>query len=110
MPFSPHELLQHIFDETKYLMTNTKNLQKEVFIKNETIKRAFIRSLEIIGEASKKVPVEFKELYPDIEWRAIAGMRDKLIHNYFGVDHDLVWDVIINKIPVLHKQIKKILQ
>ncbi|MBN2412687.1 DUF86 domain-containing protein [candidate division KSB1 bacterium] len=109
MPFSPLELLQHIFDETLYLMNNTKNLHKDIFIKDETIKRAFIRSLEIIGVAPKKVPEEFKKLYPDIEWRAIAGMRDKLIHDYFGIDHELVWDVIKNKIPVLHEQIKVII-
>jgi uncharacterized protein with HEPN domain len=62
--------------------------------------RAFVRSIEIIGEATKKIPSEFKEKYAHLEWRAMAGMRDKLIHDYLGMDYDIVWDVVIDKIPL----------
>jgi uncharacterized protein with HEPN domain len=62
-----------------------------------------VRSIEIIGEASKKVSSGLKNQYPVVEWRAMAGMRDRLIHNYFGVDYDIVWDVVITKIPILQK-------
>ncbi len=75
-----------------------------------TVKRAFVRSIEIIGEAAKKVSPEFKERYSDIDWKAMAGMRDRLIHDYLGIDYDLVWDVVINKIPPLRKRVEEILQ
>ena len=73
------------------------------------MQRAFARSIEIIGEATKKIPDELKQRHPHIEWKAIAGMRDRLIHDYFGIDYDIVWDVVINKIPPLHQEIKKII-
>lgn len=69
-----------------------------------------VRSLEIIGEASKKVDDEFKLLHPYIEWRKMAGTRDRLIHNYFGVDYDIVWDLIKNKLPELREALTEILQ
>jgi len=56
------------------------------------------------------VPPEITQRYPDVEWRAITGMRDRLIHDYFGIDYDLVWDAVINKVPVLRLQIEKILK
>ncbi len=61
------------------------------------LKRAYVRSLEVIGEAVKQLPNDLRQKYPAIEWRAMAGMRDQLIHNYFGVDFDIVWDVVANK-------------
>lgn len=72
---------------------------------NETLRRAFVRSLEVIGEAAKKVPEEFRAQHPAVEWRAMSGMRDRLIHDYFGVDYELVWDVVQNRIPELRRQV-----
>jgi len=90
---SPHELIRHILDEIDYILTQIPNTDFDSFLKNATLKRAFVRSIEIIGEASKKLPEDVKSKQPDIEWRKVAGMRDRLIHDYFGVDYTIVWDV-----------------
>lgn len=107
-PF-PLDYLRHILDETGYLIKESAGLSKKDFLQDETLKRAFVRSIEIIGEAVKKLPADIKDKYPLLEWRAIAGMRDKLIHDYFGVDYDIVWDVVTNKVPELHEKIQEIL-
>ena len=99
----------HIIDEIEYLLNVSKDLNYDDFIKNENLKRAFVRSLEIIGEAVKQIPLKIKEKYEKIEWRDIAGMRDKLIHHYFGIDYFLVWDIVKNYIPKLKESISIII-
>jgi len=101
--------INHINDEIDYLTIKSKTLTYDEFIRDETLKRAFVRSLEIIGEAVKTIPKQVLEQYKQIEWNKISGMRDKLIHHYFGVDYDLVWDVIDNHIPKLKETIELIL-
>lgn len=110
MPLSPLEYLRHIRDETEYLIEQSQGLEKNEFLQDETLKRAFVRSIEIIGEATKQIPDDLRQKYDHIEWRAMAGMRDRLIHGYFGVDYDIVWDVVINKVPVLRQEIEQILK
>ncbi len=110
MSISPLEYLKHVLDEIEYLRSKTKKLSKDDFLQDNTLKRAFVRSLEIIGEAAKKIPDTLKQKYAHVDWRSIAGMRDKLIHAYFGIDYDIVWDVIVNKLPMLQKEVEQILQ
>ncbi|GMV92648.1 MAG: hypothetical protein AMXMBFR82_24260 [Candidatus Hydrogenedentota bacterium] len=110
MPLSPLEYLRHILDECDYLMQASVGLRDADFRSDPTIMRAFVRSLEIIGEASKKVPPDVKKRHPGIEWTLIGGMRDRLIHGYFGVDYDIVWDVVISKVPHLREQIIELLR
>jgi uncharacterized protein with HEPN domain len=106
---SPLEYLHHVLDEIDYIENVSCNIDEADFLSDETLKRSFVRSIEIIGEAAKKVQADFKEKYSDIEWKKIAGMRDQLIHHYFGVDYHLVWDVAKNKLPELKRKISRII-
>lgn len=82
--------LEHILAETEYLLKTARTLTLDEFLADETLKRAFVRSLEIIGEAVKNLPDDLKIRYPDLDWRRMAGTRDRLIHGYFSVDFELV--------------------
>ena len=93
--------MKHIADECSYLLSVSKDLSKNDFLDDETLKRAVVRSLEIIGEATKKIPADFKVKFDSIQWKSMAGMRDRLIHDYIGVNYSIVWDVLKNKIPEL---------
>jgi uncharacterized protein with HEPN domain len=102
---APIEYLHHILDECKFILTSTSGLTKDQFLENEMMKRAVVRSLEIIGEASKKIPADVKLKWHTISWKNMAGMRDRLIHDYVGVIYSIVWDVVRNKIHELEEQI-----
>jgi len=110
MSKSPDEYLKHILDEVNYLLESSKDISEDKFMHDMTLQRAYSRSLEIIGEASKNLPQDFIRKHGDIDWKSIAGMRDRLIHRYFGVDFEIVWDVVKNEIPKLKEQISAILQ
>ncbi len=102
--------LKHIADECLYLLAISHDLKKEGFLADETLKRACVRSLEIIGEATKQIPADKKLMWSSIEWKSMAGMRDRLIHDYIGVNYHIVWDVIVNKIPQLAAQLTIVIQ
>ncbi len=109
MSKEPLDFIRHIYEECSYILSVSKDLSKDNFLDNETLKRAITRSLEIIGEATKKIPADFKLVWNIVEWKNMAGMRDRLIHDYIGINYSIVWDVVKNKIPDLHKQIEKVL-
>ena len=109
MSKEPINYLQHIADECRYLLSVSKDLSKDDFLDDETLKRAVVRSLEIIGEATKKIPANFKIRWSSIQWKNMAGMRDRLIHDYIGINYSIVWDMFKNKIPDLYNQIQEVL-
>jgi uncharacterized protein with HEPN domain len=100
---------EHVLEEAEYLSKASSGISRSEFLVDETMKRAFVRSLEIIGEAVKQIPEDFRACYPQVEWRKMAGTRDKLIHDYLGVDYELVWDIVQSKIPDLRKSMDEII-
>ena len=107
----PIEYLRHIYDECDFITKVVPSeMTKDDFLDDEILKRAVIRSLEIIGEATKQIPADVKQDWQQVPWRNIAGMRDKLIHDYVGVNYSIVWDVIKNKIPEIRFVIAQMIQ
>lgn len=105
----PKIFLRHIIESIEWIEAYSKNLTKEDFFKSQQVQDALIRRVEIIGEAVKNLPGDFKEKHPSIPWQEIAGMRDVLIHEYFGVALNQVWVVISEDVPRLKQYISKIL-
>jgi len=109
MSASNIELVQHILVETTFILQHVENKTKEQVINDEVLCRAVVRSIEIIGEASKKIDDNFKSIHIHIEWKKMSGTRDKLIHDYFGIDYDIVWDIIESKIPDLDHFLRQLI-
>ena len=109
MSKSPVELLRHILKEIDFIENNQKGLELTVFLKDEVLQHAFVRSIEIIGEAVKNLPANVKQAYPKAQWKKIAGTRDKMIHDYFEIDLEIVWGIITEKLPALKIVIDKMM-
>jgi len=103
------EYLRHVLEEVKFVLARVENLNEESFVKDEVLKRAIVRSLEIVGEAIKNLPDDYRNKHSEIDWKSLAGLRDKLIHHYFGVDYGIVWDVAVKELPELKEKLEKIL-
>jgi len=104
------DFLRHIEHECGYVLQVSKGKTKEELFHDETISKAIVRSLEIIGEATRKLPPDFKLFHPQISWKEMSGMRDILIHQYFGIDYESVWNTIQRDIPELHHEISRIIK
>ena len=110
MKRNPKIFLEHILASVELIENYSKNITHEDFAKNLAIQDAIMRRLEIIGEAVKNLSASFKAKYPAVSWKQVAGMRNILIHEYFGVDVKLVWSTVKIDMPVFKKQILEILK
>jgi len=108
MKKDPKVFIYHILESMEQIENHIKGISEEQFSRDTKTQDAVVRRIEIIGEASKNPPMDFRKKYPEVEWREIAGMRDKLIHHYFGVKMDIVWEVCKKDLPKLKKQVTKI--
>ena len=104
------DYLRDIIDAVEKIEKFTEGMDSEGFYADDKTAYAVIRALEIIGEATKKVPQNIKESYPQVPWREMAGIRDKLIHDYFGVNLEVIWKTVQEDLPTLKPRILQILQ
>ncbi|MBK8277275.1 MAG: DUF86 domain-containing protein [Nitrospira sp.] len=105
MPRDSRVYLEDIPETTRKITSYTSNLSKSAFLEDEKTFDTVVRNLEVIGEAVKKLPEDLRTQHPSVEWKKIAGLRDILIHEYFGLDSEIVWDIVKNKVPTLNQAV-----
>ncbi len=102
--------IEDILESIQKIQKYTKSSSRSQFTKNTLVADAVARNLEIIGEASKRIPASIKNQIPSIEWKKIVGLRNMLIHEYSGIDRDIIWDIIEHKLPELKSSLSKFLK
>ncbi len=106
---APIFFLEDIKQSLDKIFRYTEGVEFEQFVSNDMLKDAVERNFEVIGEAVKNLPDDLRSSYPNVPFKQVAGMRDKLIHDYFGVDYSLVWNTIKEKLPQFRKDIEEII-
>jgi uncharacterized protein with HEPN domain len=109
MPRDSRVYLDDILEATRKITVYTGSLSKAAFLEDEKTLDAVVRNLEVIGEAVKKLPENLRAKHSAVEWKKIAGLRDILIHEYFGLDAEIVWDIVQNKVPALDREVRTML-
>ncbi|MCH8879246.1 MAG: DUF86 domain-containing protein [Planctomycetes bacterium] len=102
--------LEDILEAIGKIRTYTADMSMDSFSADNKTLDAVLRNLEVIGEAAKCIPDEVRSQHEQVEWKKIAGLRDILIHQYFGIDSEIIWDVVRNKLPELERQIRDAVQ
>jgi len=103
------EFLSDALEAIKRIKDYISDMDYKAFLKDLKTRDAVLRNLEVIGESSKNIKDDFRELYPDVPWKEMSGLRDKLIHHYFGVNFEIVWTIIHDELPGVEKKIDTIL-
>ncbi|MDB5207968.1 MAG: hypothetical protein JWR72_3043 [Flavisolibacter sp.] len=101
--------LYHIKEAIQFILSETEGITDDDFYRAEVLKRAVVRDLEVIGEASNSISDELKQRYPEVQWRQIIATRHRIIHEYFHVSYVAVWEIIKNDLPILEEQVNKML-
>lgn len=110
MSLSQLDFIRHILDEVVFIEGAMKNKSLDNIETDLILQKAVVRSIEVIGEATKRLDSSIRSRYPQVDWKAMAGTRDKLIHNYFEVDLELIYDIVISHLPSLKIQLLEIIQ
>ncbi len=109
MPRDSRIYLEDILEAIRKIASYTAHLSKAAFLEDEKTLDAAVRNLEVIGEAVKKLPEDLRAQHPTLEWKKMAGLRDILIHEYFGLDAEIVWDIVTTKVPTLNQAVRAML-
>ena len=110
MPRDYKVYLQDVVEAAGKVRSYTAGLSFKTFSEDTKTVDAVVRNLEVIGEAIKQVPDDVRSRHTDVEWKKIAGLRDILVHQYFGIDVEIIWDIVQNKLPALEAQIRKVIE
>jgi uncharacterized protein with HEPN domain len=103
-------LLEDILEAANKILAYTEGLNFNAFMEDSKTIDAVVRNFSIIGEAASRIPNEYKFEHPEIEWRRIVGFRNRIIHDYFGIDYYILWEIIVAYVPELVKKVKRLLQ
>jgi len=108
MPKDESVYVSHMLDSAKRAIRLLQGRSRADFDADETLRLALTRLIQMIGEAARRVPSSFCDLHPAIPWKAIVGMRNKLVHDYLGVDEQMVWSTVSQELPGLVRELEKV--